>query len=223
LTQKAVEFSWSDECQEAFDALKVKLVAAPVLLYPNFSIGFVLETDASYQGLGAVLSQRQEDNKLHPIAFASRALANPEKNYAVTELETLAVVWAVKHFRAYLYGHDVQVVTDHSAVKALLAAPSPSGKHARWWLQVFGSGVRRVDIVYRPGKQNARADALSRNPAGAEPTEPHPVEAQVLAMRSEELTITDLLHVSPGEDSLGEFHMEQEKDLELHGLRQFIE
>ena len=125
---------------------------------------------------------------------------NPDKNYAVTELETLAVVWAVKHFRAYLYGNDIQVVTDHSAVKALLAAPSPSGKHAQWWLQVFGSGVRRVDIVYRPGKQNARADTLSCNPAGAEPTEHHLLDAQVSAMRSKELTITGLLHVFPGED-----------------------
>ena len=164
LTQKDVAFHWSSECQEAFEVLKKRLVEAPVLVYPDFTTGFVLETDASYQGLGAVLSQKLKDHLLHPVAFASRALAKPEKNYAVTELETLAVVWAVKHFRAYLYGHDVEVVTDHSAVKSLLTASSPSGKHARWWLQVFGSGVRSVNIVYRPGKQNSRADALSRNP-----------------------------------------------------------
>ena len=119
-------------CQEAFDRLKKKLVEAPVLVYPDFELSFVLETDASYQGLGAVLSQKLEDHRLHPVAFGSRALSPTEKNYVVTELETLAVVWAVKHFHAYLYGHDdVQVVTDHSAVKALLASPSPSGKHAR--------------------------------------------------------------------------------------------
>jgi hypothetical protein len=68
----------------------------------------------------------------------------------------------VKHYRTYLYGYDVQVITDHSAVKALLANPSPSGKHARWWLQVYGSGVRKLDIIYRAGKENTRA--LSRNP-----------------------------------------------------------
>lgn len=115
------------------------------------------------------------------------------------------MVWAVKHFCAYLCRHDVQVVMDHSAVKALLAASHPSGKHARWWLQVFGSGVRWVDIVYWSGKQNAKADALSHNPAGAEPTEPHPIDTQVSAVRSEELSITDLLNVIPGEDSLGKF------------------
>ena len=223
LTKKDVEFRWSNECQEAFDALKNKLVEAPVLVYPNFSMEFVLETDASYRGLGAVLSQRLEDHKLHPVAFASRALANPEKNYAVTELETLAVVWAIKHFRAYLYGHDVQVVTDHSAVKALLTVPSPSGKHARWWLQVFGSGLRQVDIVYRAGKQNVRADALSRNPTGSSQTEPLPIDTQVAAVRSDELSISDLLGVAPGEDSLGDFHLEQEKDSELQHLRQFLE
>ena len=126
LTKQNAEFKWTDECQEALDTLKKKLVEAPVLVYPNFDIGFVLETDPSYQGLGAVLSQKLEDKLLHPVSFSSRALSPSEKNYAVTELETLAVVWAVKHYRAYLYGHDVQVVTDHSAVKALLSNPSAS-------------------------------------------------------------------------------------------------
>ena len=162
LTKKDKEFVWTSHCQEALDQLKKKLVEAPVLVYPNFDLGwFVLETDA---GLGAVLSQRLEDKLLHPVSFNSRALSPSEKNYAVTELETLAVVWAVKHYRTYLYGYDVQVITDHSAVKALLANPSPSGKHARWWLQVYGSGVRKLDIIYRAGRENTRADALSRNP-----------------------------------------------------------
>ena len=119
----------------------------PVLAYPNFDVGFTLETDASYMGLGAILSQKAEDDQLHPVAFASQALSPPE-NYAVTDLETLTVVWAIRHFHAYLYGHDMEVMTDHLAVKSLLATPSPSGKHTRWWLQVFGSGVHKVSIVY---------------------------------------------------------------------------
>ena len=223
LMQKDITFYWTMECQEAFEALKKRLVEAPVLVYPDFSTGFVLETDASYQGLGAVLSQKLEDRLLHPVAFASRALAKPEKNYAVTELETLAVVWAVKHFRAYLYGHDVEVVTDHSAVKSLLTAPSPSGKHARWWLQVFGSGLRSVNIVYRSGKQNSRADALSRNPTETESANPHPVDVQVAAIESQDLEITDLLNTFPVEGDLDEFHVEQNKDPELKSLRHFLE
>ena len=110
-----------------------------MLAYPDFSKDFVLETDASRMGLGAVLSQVQHDKRLHPISYASRSLSAPEKNYGITELETLAVVWAVNHYHAYLYGHKVTVLTDHSAAKAVLDTPSSSGKHARWWTKVYGS------------------------------------------------------------------------------------
>ena len=76
------------------------------------------------------------------------SLSPVEKNYSITDLETLAVVWAIQHFRAYLYGHKVTVVTDHLAVKSILGAPGNNGKHARWWLKVFQSGVKDVQIVY---------------------------------------------------------------------------
>ena len=220
LTKQDVEFQWTGECQDALDMLKKKLVEAPVLVYPDFNVGFVLETDASYQGLGAVLSQKLEDQLFHPVSFSSRALSPSEKNYAVTELETLAVVWAIKHYRAYLYGHDVQVVTDHSAVKSLLSNPSASGKHARWWLQVYGSGVRKVDIVYRPGRENARADALSRNPT--EPPDHHPLDAHVAALSSDD-DISTLLQSSPGDESPCDLPKEQQKDPDLRQLRQFLE
>ena len=164
LTRKNVEFEWTPDCQRAFETLKEKLIQAPVLAYPDFERSFVLETDASAKGLGAVLSQRQDDSQLHLVAYASRALSAPERNYGISELETLAVVWAIQHFHAYLYGHHVTVVTDHSAVCAILETPSPSGKHARGWLKIFSSGVGKVDIVYRPGHENSKADALSRNP-----------------------------------------------------------
>ena len=93
---------------------------SPLLAYPNFNRDFTLETDASKLGLGAILSQYQVDQKLHPIAYASRSISNAEANYAVTDLETLAVVWAVTHFRYYLYGHSVTIISDHAAVKAIL-------------------------------------------------------------------------------------------------------
>ena len=71
---------WTEECQSAFQDLKRKLVTAPVLGIPNLDKGFLLETDASIKGLGAVLSQQQKDDRMHPVAFASRALSTPEKN-----------------------------------------------------------------------------------------------------------------------------------------------
>ena len=71
---------------------------APILAYPDFTKDFILETDASKQGLGAMLSQLQDDSKLHPLAYVSRSLSSSEKTYAITELETLTVVWAIAHF-----------------------------------------------------------------------------------------------------------------------------
>ena len=171
LTHKDVAFAWTQDCKEAFDTLKLKLTTAPVLAYPRFDSDFILETDASILGLGAVLSQVQDDAKPHPISYASRALSNSEKNYAITELETLAVVWAISHYHHHLYGHCVTVLTDHSAVKAVLETSNPTGKHARWWTKVYGRGVKEVRIIYRAGRENASADALSRSPQAPAPLE----------------------------------------------------
>ena len=108
--------------------------------------------------MGAVLAQRQEDGSVRPIAYASRSLQKHEKNYGITELEGLGVVWAA---RPYLYGHHCTVFTDHEALKSLLNTPQPSGKLARW-----GMALQELDlkIEHRSGKHNANADALSRYP-----------------------------------------------------------
>ena len=161
LTKKDVAFVWSPECQQAFDHLKELLTAAPVLTFPDFQRPFILETDASGCGLGAVLAQEHPDGAVRPIAYASRSLQKHERNYGITELEGLGVVWAVKHFRPYLYGHKCSVYTDHEALKSLLNTPHPSGKLARW-----GLALQELDltILHRSGKRNANADALSRFP-----------------------------------------------------------
>ena len=161
LTRKDAEFLWSDSCEKAFVRLKTLLTQAPILAFPNFSLEFRLETDASGLGLGAVLSQEQEDGTVRPIAYASRTLQAHERNYGSTELEALGVVWAVRHFRQYLYGHCCHVFTDHEALKSLLNSPHPSGKLARW-----GLAIQELDlhIHYKPGRKNEKADALSRSP-----------------------------------------------------------
>ena len=73
------------------------------------------------------------------------------------------MVWALSHYNRYLYGQEVTVYADHSAVKAVLLQPIPSGKHARWWTKVYGSGIRDLKIVHRSGRSNVNADALSRS------------------------------------------------------------
>ena len=161
LTRKDSPFEWTSDCATAYQQLKTQLTQAPVLAYPQFGKEFLLETDASGVGLGAVLSQKQNDDTIRPIAFASRTLQPHEKNYGISEMEGLGVVWAVKHFRHYTYGHHCTVYTDHEALKSLLNTPQPSGKLARW-----GMALQELDlqIEYSPGKANAKADALSRYP-----------------------------------------------------------
>ena len=226
LTCKGVEFSWSAACQEGMDLLKNKLTSAPVLAYPVFEKPFLLETDASIKGIGAVLSQEQDDGKPHPIAFASRSLSTAERNYSVTELETLAVVWAFSHFHSYLYGQSVTVLTDHSAIKAVLETPNPSGKHARWWTRVYGTGVRDVRIIFRAGKLNLSADALSRSPQAGPPEEGiAEEEVQVAVVHDDEVgdhTVESLLCAPPCNGTPRSFAEEQAKDPELQEIVLFL-
>ena len=163
LTKKDTPFEWNDECEIAFCQLKSLLTKAPVLVYPRFGQGqsFLLETDASGVGLGAILSQQQEDGKYHPVAYASRSLLPNERNYPISELETLAIVWAVKYFRTYLLGHPCTVLTDHASCLSLLNTPKPSAKLARWAMAIQEMDL---EIKHRSGRSNAGADALSRSP-----------------------------------------------------------
>ncbi len=158
LIRKNAKFVWDPVCQHSFDRLKGLLTKAPVLAFPEFEVEFMLETDASKAGLGALLAQKQSDGSVRPVAYASRTLQDHETNYGVTDLEALGVVWAVKHFRPYLYGHCCHLCTDHEALRSLLNTPHPSGKLARW-----GLALQEVDlhIHYRPGRTNPNADALS--------------------------------------------------------------
>ena len=127
---------------------------------------------------------------MHPIAFASRALAPAEKNYGITDLETLGVVWAISHFHYYLYGHCVTVYTDHSTVKAVLETASPSDRYARWWTRVFSSGVKQVTILHWAGRDNVAADALSQNPtSGSMEGDTAVDESQVVTVKSIPSTI----------------------------------
>ena len=95
--------SLTEEVMKAFEALKQACMTAPTLAFADYAKPFLLETDASKEGLGAILSQKQADRQYHPIAYGSRDLTFHEKNYYLTKLEFLALKWAVtEHFREYL-------------------------------------------------------------------------------------------------------------------------
>ena len=169
LIKKNSPFCWTSTCDNAFCKLKELLRDAPVLAYPCFGLSeeFVIETDASTVGLGAVLAQKQPDGTVHPIAYTSRSLQPAERNYGISELETLGLIWAVKHFRPYILGCPCTVYTDHAACLSLLSSRNPSTKLVRWALTIQ---EMNFTIKHRSGKKNANADALSRNPTIEETT-----------------------------------------------------
>ena len=164
LTAKGATFRWSPACATAFRILKDRLSSAPILAYPDFSSSaapFILDTDASACGMGAVLSQ-QQDGIVRPIAYGSKLFNKAQCHYSVTERELLAVVYFVTHFRHYLMGKKFTVRTDHMALKWLRSLAEPTGRKARW-LETLAEFDFHVD--HRPGRQHANADALSRRAA----------------------------------------------------------
>lgn len=155
---------WTDEHQRALGQLIHTLSNPPVLAYPNFSLPFVLHTDASEQGLGAVLYQRQE-GKLRVIAYGSRTLTPAERNYHLHsgKLEFLALKWAIcEKFRDYLfYAPHFIVYTDNNPLTYVMSTAKLNAVGHRW---VGELADFRFVIKYRPGRANRDADTLSRMP-----------------------------------------------------------
>jgi len=158
LLKKDARFERNEPQENAFQHLKAKLVSRPILQYPDFSKEFILTTDASNQGLGAVLSQGPVGKDL-PIAYASRRLNSAEVHYTVSEKELLSVVWATKYFRPYLYGRRFKVVSDHKPLVWVMNVKDPGSRLMRWRIQL---AEYDYEIVHKRGTQNTNADALSR-------------------------------------------------------------
>ena len=150
---------WTPELEKDFQELKDKLATRPVLQCPDISRPYILQTDASERGIGAVLSQEDEKGEEKPIAFFSRKLKPRESRYASVEKECLAIVMAVQHFAVYLVGQRFTIVTDHRALQYLHTMHNSNARLTRWTLamQPF-----EYDVKYRPGAQNGNADGLSR-------------------------------------------------------------
>ncbi len=149
---------WGPTEEEALRRVKASLTSEPVLRAPDFNCPFLLQTDASDTGLGAVLSQIQ-DGEEHPVIYISRKLTPAEQRYATVEKEALAVKWAVLELRYYLLGRKFTLITDHAPLQGMARAKDTNARVTRWFLalQDFHFTVR-----HRAGTANANADGLSR-------------------------------------------------------------
>lgn len=159
LTKKDHKFIWTEECETSFRELKTRLVTAPILAFPRANGSqFILDTDASNYAIGSVLSQEQ-DGKERVIAYGSRSLDKPERNYCVTRREMLAVVYFTKYFKHYLLGRKFLIRTDHGSLSWLQKFREPDGQIHRWIQQL---SQFHFDIQHRPGNKHGNADAMSR-------------------------------------------------------------
>ncbi|KAF8791695.1 Retrovirus-related Pol polyprotein like [Argiope bruennichi] len=131
LTEVKQKFIWTDECDNAFNKLKDAQTSVPVLAYPEIGKQFILDTDASHECIGAVLSQ-EIDGQERVIAYFSKCLSKQERNYCVTRKELLDIVKAVENFHPYLYGRRFLLRTDHALLTWLLNFKNPEGQIARW-------------------------------------------------------------------------------------------
>ena len=147
------------EAEEALWVLKEKIMSAPVLVFPDFNKPFLLETDASKEGLGAVLSQKQDDECYHPVAFGSRTLTPSEQNYHSSKLEFLALKWSItEHFKEYLAYAPFMVRTDNNPLTYMLTTPNLDATRHHW----VGAPVSyKFSLEYQKGLDNAAADVLS--------------------------------------------------------------
>jgi transposase InsO family protein len=162
LLRKDVPWQWMDSCHKAWNAIKDIMTSAPVVSVPRDDLPFRLYLDASYDGLGASLCQTHDGREV-ALCYISRQLRSSEQKYGATQLECLALVWALQKLHYYLDGAQFEVVTDCTAVKSLINMKTPNRHMLRWQLaiQEFRG---QMTIIHRAGKANVIADALSRAP-----------------------------------------------------------
>ncbi|KAF8754250.1 hypothetical protein RHS01_06468 [Rhizoctonia solani] len=161
LVKKDTPWKWDTREQEAFQGLKDAITNAPVLCHADPSKPYFLETDASGAALGSILSQRQEDGRLHPLGFLLESFKGAKQNYDTHNKELLAIIRSFEYWRIFLEGtpHPITVFTDHCNLEYWKESRTFNQRHAQWHLLL---AAYNFQIVYRPGKQSGKPDALSQ-------------------------------------------------------------
>ena len=156
------------EAQEVVGILKNKIQSAPMLVFPDFDKPFLSETDASKEGLGAVLSQKQDDGCYHPVTFGSCSLTPAEKNYHSSKLEFLALKWSMtEHFKEYVVYAPFVVRMDNNPLTYVLTTPNLDAMGHRW---VGTLASFEFSLEYQKGMDNGAADSLSWVPVNHDHT-----------------------------------------------------
>lgn len=210
--------------QEAFDRLRELLCNPPVLAIPRPGAHYIVDVDASYDQLGCCLLQQQPSGEYLPVGYFSKGLSPAQKNYSVTEVEGLGVVWAVSMLRPYIEGRKFLIRCDHKALKWILTTTACTNNRLNRWRLCLAEFD--YDVEYRPGPKHAVADALSRIPTDGKDTSPIPEELPHVAVTTRSGTVLDprmpgmakLLPVS-----LDEFVQAQESDKLCRRLRKELD
>ena len=193
LTRKDTEYKWTKEAQDAFEDLKKRVTSNPILAHPQLAKQFEMEVDASGFAVGAVLLQRQDDGKRHPVGYYSATLNTAERNYDIYDLELLAIVKSLRNWRPLLVGspHKVKVFSDHLNLQYWRDPQKISRRVAR---EVLELADYDIEIHHLKGTANGQADALSRRPdydQGERDNEKVVVLPESVFVRSAETTITE--------------------------------
>lgn len=161
LKSKNIDFNFDEKCIGEFENIRKIIGSYPILAHPDNSRPFILHTDASNEGLGATLSQIGKDDLEHPVSFISRSLNPCEKNYSVTEKELLAATWAMKKYKYLLFGQRFDLYTDHQPLRGIFNNKSDDVS-SRMVRLISKTTDYHPNIIYKKGKDNVVADALSR-------------------------------------------------------------
>ena len=164
LTRKGIQFQWGQKEQHAFETLRAKLISEPILRQPQLDQQFEIKVDASGFAIGVVLMQRDQEGKKHPVAYFSATLTEAERNYDIFSLELYAIVWALCHWRAFVAGSPEPIIiyTDHANLQCWRELHKVPQRIAREMMELEEYNFKLVHIK---GRENGRADTLSRWPS----------------------------------------------------------